>query len=116
MDIVEAAPQQAVRRREAVICAVGYVLAFALALALGNRMRIPYWYSQLLDPIHLRENYWESILHLHAQPPLFNAVLGAGLKMANDIVQLQPNIFGVGLNLNALVKTLMGEKRKKRKD
>ncbi|MBW1784140.1 MAG: GTP-binding protein [Deltaproteobacteria bacterium] len=34
------------------------------------------------------------------------------LAKANEVVQLQPNFFGVGVNLNALIKRVIGEKRK----
>ncbi|MEM8930502.1 MAG: hypothetical protein AAGE94_04975, partial [Acidobacteriota bacterium] len=39
---------------------------------------------QYLDPEWLRHDLLSSVLHLHAQPPLFNLGLGAVLKLAPD--------------------------------
>ncbi len=40
------------------------------------------WYWQVLDPVLLRGQLMESIFFLHAQPPLFNLVVGIALKLA----------------------------------
>ncbi len=40
------------------------------------------WYWQVLDPQLLSERLLESVFYLHAQPPLFNLLLGVGLKVA----------------------------------
>jgi hypothetical protein len=57
--------------------------AAALALfvrARGVRPRVPWEYYQILDAGLLRDRLGESLLHLHAQPPLLNLGLGLALK------------------------------------
>ncbi|RLE26903.1 MAG: hypothetical protein DRJ65_04445 [Acidobacteria bacterium] len=59
------------------------------------------WYWQVLDPVLLRENLFESLFFLHSQPPLFNLVLGLVLKLApNGATWLLHGLFlvlGLGL-------------------
>ena len=57
------------------------------------------WYDQLLDPILLRTKLLESVWHMHSQPPLFNLLTGAALKLAPDTpeVLLQPLFLAAGL-------------------
>ena len=38
-------------------------------------------YLQFADPLLLRHELVETVLHLHGQPPLFNLYLGLGLKL-----------------------------------
>ncbi len=40
------------------------------------------WYAQFLEPDLLKNRLWESLYHLHAQPPGFNLFLGLVLKIA----------------------------------
>ncbi len=42
------------------------------------------WFWQYLDPELLRNDLAESLLYLHAQPPLFNLLLGIALKVAPE--------------------------------
>ena len=42
------------------------------------------WFWQYLDPELLRDDLAESLLYLHAQPPLFNLLLGMALKVAPE--------------------------------
>ena len=39
---------------------------------------------QILDPVLLRENLLESVFYMPGQPPLYNLVLGAVLKLSDD--------------------------------
>ncbi len=39
-------------------------------------------FDQLIDPILLRERPWQSLLHLHGQPPLYNLLTAFALKLA----------------------------------
>jgi hypothetical protein len=40
------------------------------------------WFWQYLDPVALREHFFESILNLHSQPPAMNMFLGIVLNLA----------------------------------
>ncbi|HCW32570.1 MAG: hypothetical protein UT55_C0007G0002 [Candidatus Peregrinibacteria bacterium GW2011_GWE2_39_6] len=42
----------------------------------------PFQFQHHLDRVWLKNNLWESIYNLHAQPPLFNFILGFILKIA----------------------------------
>jgi len=62
---------------------VGIFLAGRLVLhAVGIRCQLEslHWYWQILDPAELRQHLLTSLLHLHAQPPLFNLLTGILLK------------------------------------
>lgn len=39
------------------------------------------YFWQIVDPVLLRTDLWESVSHLHSQPPLFNLFLGIVLKI-----------------------------------
>lgn len=67
-------------RREAQTALAGFGLTIVICFAWGYRMTIPYGYYQLLGADHLSQRLLESLLHLHAQPPLLNLVLGVVLK------------------------------------
>ena len=72
-------------RREAQMALAGYGLTIVISLLCGYRMTIPYGYYQLLGADHLRERLLESLLYLHAQPPLLNLALGAALKTSHEL-------------------------------
>ena len=66
----------------------GKMVGLLMAWILGTRAFF-YYYVPYFDPfllLHhldsswLRENLWESVYYLHAQPPLFNLILGGLLK------------------------------------
>ena len=57
-----------------------------------------YW--QFIDPELLRTRLLESLYYLHSQPPLFNLLLGVGLKLA-------PDHFGAAMHAVYLVLGLM---------
>lgn len=61
---------------------LAFVLSRAIAHAAGVRFdaRAPERVWHVLDLGMLQGRFWESLWHLHGQPPLFNAFLGAGLK------------------------------------
>jgi hypothetical protein len=67
-------------RREAQVALAGYGLMIVTCVLCGYRMTIPYAYYQLLGADHLGERLFESLLYLHAQPPLLNLTLGLALK------------------------------------
>ena len=67
-------------RREAQLAFAGYGLAIVICVLSGYRLAIPYHYYQLLSADHLSERLLESLLYLHAQPPLLNLALGVALK------------------------------------
>jgi hypothetical protein len=66
------------------------VLGFAATTALWERAGVRFRsypidsFAQLLDPPLLRDRLLESLWHLHAQPPLFNLLVGLALKVSPD--------------------------------
>jgi hypothetical protein len=67
---------------------------------------------QLLDRGQLRDNLWESLINLHAQPPLFNLFVGVGLHAPS---QLETPLFhalylaiglGIALSVYAVLRRL----------
>ncbi len=68
-------------RVEAAYAVAGYIFAVLFSFAIGYRMNIPYWYFQFLDLRLLQNRLAESLLYLHAQPPLMNLFLGLALKL-----------------------------------
>lgn len=69
-------------RREAVVWLGVYVAGLLAAQACGFRMAVPYFYFQLLPRELLSQRLGESLWNLHAQPPVVDLILGAGLKLA----------------------------------
>ena len=60
-----------------------FVLSRVAAWAAGVRFdasTLAYFW-QIVDPILLKTRLFESVWYLHAQPPLYNLVLGVGLKL-----------------------------------
>jgi hypothetical protein len=72
------------RRRAWAILLVAFAVAHAIYFALGLRFDASPldYYLQYLDPALLRTRLWESVFHLHSQPPLFNLFLGLVLKLS----------------------------------
>ena len=71
------------RHRAAIAVAAGFAasrIAFHLAGVRFDASGLP-WLWQFLDPAWLRDDLSRSLFYLHAQPPLMNAILGAGLKL-----------------------------------
>src|SRR6185295_10995835 len=58
-----------------------YVFGVGLAFLAGYRMTVPYDFFQFLAKEPLRSRLGESLLNLHAQPPLLNLLLGMALKL-----------------------------------
>lgn len=70
-------------RNARIAVALGFVLARIAFHQAGIRFDtspLP-WFWQYLDPPLLRNDLASSLWYLHAQPPLFNAFLGLGLKL-----------------------------------
>jgi hypothetical protein len=73
----------------------------ALVYALGVRFDttpIDY-FQQLVDPELLRTRLVESLFYLHSQPPLFNLLIGVGLKLFPDHFDTAMHTFYLGLGL-----------------
>lgn len=60
-----------------------YLLVFVAYYALGVTFyTVTFtWYSHFIDPVLLRNDLARSLFYLHSQPPLFNLLLGIGLKL-----------------------------------
>jgi hypothetical protein len=58
-----------------------YVLLFAVVAALGLRMDVPLWMFQFLPETALRDRFWESLYHLHSQPPMMNTLVGGAIQL-----------------------------------
>lgn len=60
-------------------------------------------FIQYLDPAWLQHDLLASLLYLHAQPPLFNLLLGGAFKLAGEQYHLLLQgvflLFGLGINL-----------------
>jgi hypothetical protein len=81
-----------------------YFLVLAVAYFVGYRMWIPYHYFQFLDSVHLEERLGESLLYLHAQPPLPNLVLGLALKLERLAgVATDSTLLGLQLAMGATI-------------
>ncbi len=63
------------------LAAAAYLAAAAAAAAVGFRFWIPWVIVQLLDRGELQRAPITSLLALHAQPPLLNAVLAAAIRL-----------------------------------
>jgi hypothetical protein len=63
------------------------VLAFAVSRAVAYAFGVRFnansirCFPQIVDPELLRSQLLESLFYLHSQPPLFNLILGVGLKL-----------------------------------
>jgi hypothetical protein len=56
------------------------------------------YFTQIVDPQFLRAEFWTSLLYLHAQPPLFNFLIGAVDRLSPDPVLAFGLIYaGLGL-------------------
>jgi hypothetical protein len=81
------------------------VVAFGVSRALYRAQGVRFdvsplgYFAQLLEPDLLRDRLAPSLLHLHAQPPLYNLVAGVALKVSHDRpeVILGPLYAAVGL-------------------
>jgi hypothetical protein len=67
--------------REVRLALVAYTAMLGLCLIIGYRLQIPYNFPQLLDVRLLETRLAETMLYLHAQPPLLNFILGLALKL-----------------------------------
>src|SRR5262245_62172739 len=67
--------------RALVVC--GFLVSRAAFFAVGVRFDTSplSYFWQLLDPELLRERLAQSLYYLHAQPPLFNLLVGIDLKL-----------------------------------
>ena len=73
-----------------------FVSRFLFFLKGGSFLAQPLNFAlQYLDPALLKEDLLRSLFYLHSQPPLFNLLLGIGLKISPD----------PGLTYAALFKT-----------
>lgn len=67
----------------AVIITLTFVISRVWAYQSGVRMVLRPLYQgiQILDPVLLRTDLLQSLIHLHSQPPLYNLFLGVVLKL-----------------------------------
>ena len=89
--------------RWTIALAAVFVLSRGAAALAGVRFDVEplgYFY-QYLDPDLLRHDLLRSLAHLHMQPPLFNALLGLGLKLAPEspAAAFHPLFLATGLAL-----------------
>jgi len=68
--------------RRALPALVAFASLTALCLLAGERMRVNIDFYQFLDCDLLATQLGESLLHMHMQPPLLNALLGVAVKLA----------------------------------
>lgn len=75
---------RALTTRPAVLLTAAFVVSRALLAWLGIRFEADHlaWYWQFVDIELLRGDLLRSLVHLHAQPPLFNLFVGIVLKAA----------------------------------
>ena len=81
--------------------------AYLLVFATGMTMVIDYTLYQLLDVDLLRDRLAESLLYLHAQPPVLNLLLGLALKLERA-TGLAPETSLRALHLGLAAATLAG--------
>lgn len=93
------------------VVAIGYVVSRLYFFWLGVRFETSSleWYWQVLDPQLLSERLLESLFYLHSQPPLFNLILGVGLKLSPDhsLVLFHVIFMGLGLLLAVAIYLLL---------
>lgn len=93
------------------VVVAGFVLSRVYFLWLGVRFETSslQWYWQVLDPRLLADRLLESVYFLHAQPPLFNLVLGIGLKLAPEHAALlfQLGFLALGLAMAGVLHVLL---------
>jgi len=79
------------------VFAASRVLVYALGVRFDTGPLEHYW--QFLDPELLRTRLLESLFYLHSQPPLFNLLLGLGLKLSPDHFGAAMHAVYLGLGL-----------------
>jgi len=101
-------------RTARITVALGFLasrVAFHLAGVRFDTSPLP-WFWQYLDPPLLRSDLASSLWYLHAQPPLFNAFLGVGLKIGGSHAALVFHFayvaigLGIALALHDLLRCL----------
>ena len=80
--------------RPLLLVAAVFVVSRAAAYIAGIRFDVSSldYFWQYLDPLLLKTRLLESVFYLHSQPPLFNLLLGVGLKLA-------PGHFGAAMHI-----------------
>ena len=76
--------ERTAERQEAWTALAVYGLLVAVGWLWGYRMEIPWHYYQVLPEHALAHRLSESLLYLHAQPPLLNLLLGLVLKVSQQ--------------------------------
>jgi hypothetical protein len=76
---------------------IGFLVSRTVAYGFGvrfnpNSIRC---FTQIIDPVLLRSRLLESLFYLHSQPPLFNLLLGVGLKLFPSF----PSQFGAAMHV-----------------
>jgi hypothetical protein len=75
-------PLSRLYKQHITLLAIAFVLSRGAALLVGMRYlgNESIWLVQLLSLDILRDHLFRGLLHLHAQPPLFNLLIGVALK------------------------------------
>jgi len=73
-------PDPMIQRRFRLFTWLSTIGGLLLSWRVGFRPFLPLWFHQFLSPDLLLNHFGESIVYLHAQPPLLNFLLGLSLK------------------------------------
>jgi len=100
------------KRTARITVAIGFLVsrvAFHLSGVRFDTSPLP-WFWQYLDPPLLRSDLASSLWYLHAQPPLFNAFLGLGLKVGGSHAALlfHFSYVAIGLGIALTLHDLLG--------
>jgi len=95
------------------------IVGFVASRLLWARAHMPFradtidYFQQLLDPPLLQHRLLESLWHLHSQPPLWNAITGAALKLSPDRpgAVLQPVWIAAGLATCLAIASILRDLR-----
>ncbi|MCB9784313.1 MAG: hypothetical protein H6751_15225, partial [Candidatus Omnitrophica bacterium] len=85
------------------VFAVSRILYYAVGVRFDTSS-LPYFY-QFLDVVWLKDDLLRSLWHLHSQPPLYNLMLGIGLKLFPD--SPGPFWWGCSIAMGAAMSLMM---------
>ncbi|TVV72017.1 ArnT family glycosyltransferase [Sphingomonas solaris] len=77
---------RAIMARPAWVLVSLYIAVRLVVLAAGGRFDADNltWWMQIADVALLRHDLWHTLFYLHTQPPLFNLIVGLGLRLGPD--------------------------------
>ncbi len=98
-------------KRGIVILSVFFIITRLFIYLVGVRFDVSSlsWFYQYLDPLDLKSQLWQSLCHLHSQPPGFNFFLGLILKLANgnELVVFKTIYIAIGFVMSLALYTLL---------